>query len=251
VQARALGLFGVNVAHGYLDDCPGTPCELTKPIGGALGLAVGYEWDGLALEGWGLLLMDFAPTRYTARERVPDPSAADAGGDSGGSIVGDVDIDFEIGPDGISIGADAEGAGETDGQAAAELPTVIRQRPADALLMRYGAGLGLGLRGLWGSRPARLTAALSAGILRRGVLDVSEFWDSEARAYTAPVLMLDAGVALGKTASVYLGLFGLAEFTGKVVLDDVAGHAQVVVSRDPQVYIGPLLAVQWGPSRDD
>jgi hypothetical protein len=259
-QLRALGLFGVNTGHEFATRCPESDCSVRLPLGFAVGFATGWEKKGWALEFLGLFLFDETATSYrhpvTRTVLVPAPQGEASGsamGNAGGSGGGGFDID--IGTDGIDIdiGGDlglpdvnGSGSGSASGDVTLVEQRVFENKHEDIAVRRIGAAVGLGVRRNFGRRPARLTLAASGGVLFRRVSS-PDLADSAASNYRAPFVLLDAGFVLGKRGGFHLGVFGMAEFPPTVSLTGVPGIGDVRVIAGPQYFVGPLLAVQWGP----
>ncbi len=233
VQPRIMGMFGVNFPHAFAESCPGSSCELDSPAGFGGGALVGW---GFRNTGIHLLVMGMFD-QFGADVELPPEFDVD-GGASGGAGGG---FDIDIGDDGVSIDGDLFGGGSGSGS------VLDDEEPGDAHATRSGVAFGAGVQQAWFRRPVRLTTGLSAGVVRRTVKGTSSTLDSQAE-YTAPFVMGDVGFAFGRRKAFMIGAMAFVEFMPKVRLDRNGVFRNVpVITRGPQVFVGPYIAVQWGP----
>jgi hypothetical protein len=71
------GMFGVASTHQYGSDCPaesaGGSCDASAPIGGGLGLRLGYSFGTVGIEALALGALDVSQARATLPVSIPDP----------------------------------------------------------------------------------------------------------------------------------------------------------------------------------
>lgn len=235
VQPRFFGTFGVNFPHEFAEECPTSSCELDRPIGGGGGAYVGYSWGNTGVHVVGLALADYSGVDVELPPSL-EPSGASAEGSGGGGF----DIDFS--EDGIDFDGDLFGGGSAAGDLGSD-----DEEPGDAHVLRSGVAIGLGVQHAFFRRPVRLNTGFSAGAVVRTVKGVSTASDSVER-YTAPFIAGDVGFAFGRRSSFLLGVFAFVEFVPRLELARNGVFANVdVITRGPQVFLGPYLAFQWGP----
>jgi hypothetical protein len=200
-------------------------------------------FGGGALIGWGfqntgvhLMVMGMFD-QFGVDVELPPEVVADGGasGNAGGGF------DIDIGEDGVSIDGDLFGGGSASGVASGD------EEPGDAHVSRSGVAFGAGIAHAWFRRPVRVNTGFSAGVVRRTVKGVSSSLDSQAE-YTAPFIMGDVGFAFGRRKAFMIGAMAFVEFVPKVRLERNGVFRSVpVVTEGPQVFVGPYIAVQWGP----
>lgn len=233
VQPRIMGTFGVNFPHQFAEECPGLSCDVDSPAGFAGGALVGWGWKNTGVH---LLVMGMFDT-FGVDVELPPVEAVDGGasGEAGGGF------SFDIDDDGVSIDGSLFGDGDAGGSASDD------EEPGDAHATRSGVAFGAGIQHAWFRRPVRLSTGLSAGAVRRTVKGSSGILDSRAE-YTAPFIMGDIGFAFGRRKSFMIGAMAFVEFAPKVRLERNGVFRNVpVITEGPQVFVGPYLAIQWGP----
>jgi hypothetical protein len=232
VNVGLLGMFGAGSTNEIARDCPanaaGGTCDSTRPLGGALGVRVGYSFGWFALEG---LLLGGADVAVTEAEY--DYGTTPELGEYYGAARNE-DYAFLRYGGGAGVGA-----------------RVISE---DSRLRFSG--------GLTGALIARTAQYARATTTRSGVPDAEEH-TSETTSYVAPALMTDVGILIGSTPGVkfHAGLALLVEFApehvsvpattsnfgGNNPMDRLSyGTPELDVSRGAQVVFGPFLGVQFG-----
>lgn len=145
----------------------------------------------------------------------------------------------------------ADTRGESPSRAACVEPTLC----VNSAYLSYGLGGMVGIGGHLSTttQGIRLTAGGSFGAAYRSIRTVEEVTSErlETVSYIAPGAMADAGVLLGSTPGTKVYLGGLlwwerprSELSIEVPAGDVA--TTMTVARGNQVYVGPLLALQFG-----
>lgn len=232
VNVALLGMFGAGSTNEIARDCPansaGGTCDSTRPLGGALGVRVGYSFGWFALEG---VLLGGADVAVTEAE-YDYGTTPDLGQYYGAAR--NEDYAFLRYGGGAGVGA-----------------RVISE---DSRLRFSG--------GLTGALIARTAQYARATTTRGGVPDAEEH-TSESTSYVAPALMTDIGILIGSTPGVkfHAGLALLVEFApehvsvpattsnfgGNNPMDRLSyGTPELDVSRGAQVVVGPFLAMQFG-----
>jgi hypothetical protein len=233
VQPRIMGMFGVNFPHRFAEDCPGLSCEVDSPVGFAGGALVGWGWKDTGIH---LLVMGMIDT-FGVDVNLPPAVDVDGGasGEAGGGF------SFDIDDDGVSIDGNLFGGGSSSGAANGD------EEPGDAHVTRSGVAFGAGIQQAWLRRPVRINTGISAGAVRRTVKGTSASLDTQAE-YTAPFVMGDVGFAFGRRKAFMIGAMAFIEFAPKVRLDRNGVFRNVpVITQGPQVFVGPYIAIQWGP----
>jgi hypothetical protein len=233
VQPRIIGLFGVNFPHQFAEECPGLSCDIDSPKGFGGGALVGWGWKNTGIH---LLVMGMIDTFGVDVNLPPAPEAAGgASGEAGGGF------SFDIDDDGVSIDGSLFGDGSSSGSASDD------DEPGAANATRTGVAFGVGIAQAWLRRPFRFNTGLSAGAVKRSVKGSSGLRDTQAE-YTAPFIMGDVGFAFGRRKTFMIGAMAFVEFAPKVRLERNGVFLNVpVVTQGPQVFVGPYIAVQWGP----
>lgn len=231
VNVALLGTFGAGSTNEIARDCPanaaGGTCDSTRPMGGGLGVRVGYSFGWFALEG---LLLGAADVAITKAE-----------------------YDYGTTPDlGDYYGAarDERYAFVRYGGGGGVGARVISQ---DSLLRFSG--------GLTGALIARTAQYARATTARGGVPDAEDH-TSDSTSYVAPALMGDVGILIGSSPGIkfHTGLALLVEFAPENVTVEATdsrfggnpmnrlsyGTPELDVSRGTQVVVGPFLAMQFG-----
>jgi hypothetical protein len=232
VNVALLGMFGAGSTNEIARDCPanaaGGTCDSTRPIGGGLGVRVGYSFGWFALEG---LLLGGADVAVTEAEY--DYGTTPQLGEYYGAARNE-DYAFVRYGGGAGVGA-----------------RVISE---DSLLRFSG--------GLTGALIARTAQYARATTTRGGVPDAEDH-TSDSTSYVAPALMTDVGILIGSSPGLkfHTGLALLVEFApdhvsvpattsnfgGNNPMDRLSyGTPELDVSRGTQVVVGPFLAMQFG-----
>jgi len=233
VQPRFMGLLGVNFPHQFVDNCPGLACDVSSPLGFAGGGLVGW---GFKNTGVHLLVLGMIDS-FGVGVELP-PSATTDGGASGSAGGG---LGFEIDDGGVRIDGGLFGGGSASGSASSD------GAPGDGSVRRSGVAFGAGLQQAWLRWLVRINTGLLAGAVKRRVRGTSSSTDSRAE-YTAPFLMGDVGFAFGRHNAFLIGATAFVEFVPKLRLERNGVFQNVqVITQGPQVFVGPYIAVQWGP----
>ncbi len=211
----AYGLFGTASTHQYASECPvldyGGSCSATAPMGGGLGLRLGYSFGMLGLEG---------------------------------SLLGGVDASF----------------------ATATLPGVVTDPTLsmfaeESSYVRAGWAPGIGARFFTPPIALRFSAGATFAYGMRKIWAFPDSLEGDTNVtYSAPLILLDAGLQLGSTPGTKLiaGVLAWFEFSEDVTLErnlsalgDQAALvpeelAEVEVYRGTQTFLGLFLGLAFG-----
>jgi hypothetical protein len=209
-------------SNGLAQSCPARPCDTPSPLGAGLMVRVGYSF------GW-------------------------------------------IGVEGLVLGS----YDHTTASVAYDANTAVNGPPRTESydFHRFGGGGAVGVR-LTSKHPhVRFTGGVFGGVVERGnlfkrvanatnaTMNVTDEYTSDTISYTAPILLLDAGVLFGwaNGAKFHVGVVSLFEFVGGAVSapaptpDRHLGDNFAVLDATPteltagtQVFIGPMLGLDFG-----
>ena len=218
-----LELFGVASPGGastlFNEQCPSAPCTNDTPLGGGLGVRIGYSFGWVDAEGviFGMYDTSTASLKYPTDSATTGPARTES-------------YRFHTFGGGGAIGA-----------------RVTSKHPN--VRLTFGADFGVEVKG-------NLYARDASGIGANAGNDTT--MTSKNVTYTAPVLLLDGGVLVGPAdgPKVYIGALALFEFVGDPVLapgdsTKTLGTATLPtpalqVASGVQFFIGPVLGLRFG-----